>query len=210
MFDRVTLGTADLVASRAFYATVMPELGVHPSHGDPAADEWDEVFLAQAGDARPVTTGLHLGLRAPAGRAQIEAFWRTGVDAGHPDDGAPGPRPRYGPDYLGAFLRDPDGNSTEAVLHGNLRQDGVIDHLWIRVADVVASRAFYDALAPRAGFRAVEVTPALVRYSPGPGRGSFTIVAGAPTTPFHLAFSAPAPGAPVLDPSGHRVELVRH
>jgi hypothetical protein len=28
--------------------------------------------------------------------------------AGHPDDGAPGPRPQYSPGYYGAFVRDPD------------------------------------------------------------------------------------------------------
>jgi hypothetical protein len=32
------------------------------------------------------------------------------------DDGAPGPRPDYGPDYFGAFVRDLDGNKIEAVL----------------------------------------------------------------------------------------------
>jgi catechol 2,3-dioxygenase-like lactoylglutathione lyase family enzyme len=210
VFDHVTIGAADLAASRAFYATVLAELGVRRTDDDPAIARWHDVSLARAGGDRAVTTGLHLGLRAPAGRAQVEAFWRAGVGAGHPDDGAPGPRPQYGPDYVGAFLRDPDGNSAEAVVHGNLRGDGVIDHLWIRVADVAASRAFYDALAPRAGFRAVEARDDLVRYSPGPGRGSFTILAGEPTTPFHLALLAPAPAAPLLDPSGHRVELVRH
>ena len=35
---------------------------------------------------------------------------------GGSDDGEPGPRPDYGPDYYGAFVRDPDGNKIEAAL----------------------------------------------------------------------------------------------
>ena len=45
----------------------------------------------------------------------MDAFHRAGVEAGYTDDGAPGPRPQYGDDYYGGFLRDPDGNSVEAV-----------------------------------------------------------------------------------------------
>ena len=64
----------------------------------------------------PVTRGLHVGFRAPS-RAAVDAFWQAGIDAGYRDDGAPGPRTEYGPDYYGGFLLDPDGNSAEAV-HG--------------------------------------------------------------------------------------------
>jgi len=55
-----------------------------------------------------VTRGLHVGFRAPD-RAAVDAFWQAGIDAGHPHDGAPGPRTVYGPDYYGGFLLDPDG-----------------------------------------------------------------------------------------------------
>ena len=192
VFDHVTIGAADRATSRAFYATVLPALGVTAAADDPALVEWHDFSIAQAGEGRAVTTGLHVGFRAPD-PGQVEAFWRAGVEAGYRDDGAPGRRPQYGPDYVGGFLLDPDGNSAEAVTHGGLRADGLIDHLWIRVADVAASRRFYDAVAPHAGFRAVEERDDLIRYSPGPGRGSFTILAGEPTTPFHLAFPAPEP-----------------
>jgi hypothetical protein len=42
-------------------------------------------------------------------RAQVDAFWQAGVDAGYRDDGEPGPRTQYGPSYYGGFLLDPDG-----------------------------------------------------------------------------------------------------
>lgn len=68
----------------------------------------------------------------------MDAFWRAGIDAGYRDDGAPGPRPVYGPDYYGGFLLDPDGNSAEAV-HTE-REDRVPDGC----VDQVYPRSFAD------------------------------------------------------------------
>jgi predicted lactoylglutathione lyase len=85
----------------------------------------------------------------------VDAFWQAGIDGGYRDDGAPGPRTAYGPDYYGGFLLDPDGNSAEAV-HGERARpvpDGCVDHLWIRVADLAASKRFYTTIAPHAGIR---------------------------------------------------------
>lgn len=61
----------------------------------------------------------------------------------------PGVRPEYHEDYYGAFLIDPDGSSAEAVYHGRAREgDNVIDHLRIRVADLAATRRFYETVVP--------------------------------------------------------------
>jgi catechol 2,3-dioxygenase-like lactoylglutathione lyase family enzyme len=188
MFDHVTIGASDRGATRRFYALVLGALGREPTHDDPTLVEWGDFSIAQAGDGRPVTTRLHIGFSAPS-LAHAEAFHRAGVDAGYRDDGAPGPRPEYGDDYFGAFLLDPDGNSAEAVVHDD-RRPGGIDHLWFRVADRAASRAFYAAIAPHAGFRQVADLPDRTRFSRGPGQGSFSIVDGEPTSPFHVAFSA--------------------
>ena len=191
MFDHVTIGAADREASRRFYATVLPALGPTANAGDPTRVEWGDLSIAQAGPDRPVTTRLHIGFAAPT-REHVDAFWRAGVDAGHRDDRAPGPRPQYAPDYYGGFLLDPDGNSAEAVFHGRVRQGGSIDHLWFRVADLAASARFYDTVAPHAGFRRVADEDGLTRFGRGPERGSFTLVeAQATTTPFHLGFDVP-------------------
>ena len=100
-------------------------------------------------------------------RAQVDAFWQAGVDAGYRDDGAPGPRTQYGPTYYGGFLLDPDGNSVEAV--HNDREDAVpagrVDHLWIRVRDPHASRLFYTTIAPHAGLRVTHDEPGRVQLS---------------------------------------------
>ena len=190
MFDHVTIGAADRAATRRFYETVLPILDYTPSGEDPAFVEWGDFSIAQAGDGRPVTTRLHIGFAAPS-HAHVETFWRTGVEAGYRDDGVPGPRPEYGPDYYGAFLLDPDGNSAEAVIHGDRRAGGCIDHIWFRVADRAASRRFYATIAAHANFREVADLPDRTRYSRGPRQGSFSILDGKPTAPFHLAFEAP-------------------
>jgi catechol 2,3-dioxygenase-like lactoylglutathione lyase family enzyme len=164
----------------------------------------------------------------------------VGTEAGFRDDGAPGLRPEYGGDYYGGFLLDPDGNSAEAVHHGLLRQDGVVDHVWMRVADVVAAKSFYETIAPYAGFRLDHDSPDRAQFTTG--NGSFSVVAGAPSEHVHMAFpvgdnatvddfhqaaiaaggkdnGAPGErpvyhpgyyGAFVLDPDGHNIEVVNH
>jgi catechol 2,3-dioxygenase-like lactoylglutathione lyase family enzyme len=170
----------------------------------------------------------------------VDAFWQAGVAAGYRDDGEPGPRPEYGPDYYGGFLLDPDGNSAEAVHNEGMSEKNVIDHIWVRVADVAASKRFYELIAPLAGLRIEEDTPEKVRFA---GFGAtFSLVAGTPTEHVHIAFPAAADdavdefhrlatdagypdnggpgerpeyhpgyyGAFVLDPDGNNIELVNH
>ena len=154
VFDHVGIAVSDLAASERFYRTVLSVLGVEPSHADAELVEWEDWDIGPADREHLLTRGLHVGFRAPS-RAAVDAFWQAGIDAGYRDDGAPGPRTEYGPDYYGGFLLDPDGNSAEAV-HGERARpvpDGSIDHLWIRVADLAASKRFYTTIAPHAGIR---------------------------------------------------------
>ncbi len=155
MFDHVTIGTGDRDASERFHRTVLTALGYGEPSGGESFIESNDFSIARATATRPVTTGLHIAFVAPS-REAMEAFWRAVVDAGYRDDGAPGPRPRYGPDYEGAFLLDPDGNSAEATFHGDRRSRRRIDHLWIRVADHAASRRFYTTVGEAVGFGEAE------------------------------------------------------
>lgn len=208
MFAHVTIRAVDLPAACERFATVLAPLGHVRAAGEDGEARWGELRLRGADSAAEETAGLHIGFVAPS-REAVDAFWRAGVADGLRDDGEPGPRPRYRDDYYGAFLRDPAGNSLEAVRHGVLRTDGIVDHLWVRVADVDAARAFYDALAPVTGLRLVAEEPGRIRYrGPGEGGGSLTLVAGElPTTGLHIGLPA-SEAATVLDPDGNRVELV--
>jgi catechol 2,3-dioxygenase-like lactoylglutathione lyase family enzyme len=196
VFHGVTIRVADLASSERFYDTVLPTLGIERRSS--------EFAIEPVGGEQKVTRGLHVGFRAPS-RAEVDEFWRAGTEAGYPDDGAPGPRPQYTDDYYGSFLLDPDGNSVEAVHHGAMRGEGAIDHLWIRVADVEASKRFYEDIAAHAGFRLVHEEPARARFA-GEG-GSFTLLAGRPTENLHMTFRGSVAGAR-LDPDGNRAELV--
>jgi catechol 2,3-dioxygenase-like lactoylglutathione lyase family enzyme len=239
VFDHVTIRVSDREASERFYDMVLQTLGIEQTHADDAFVEWDDFSLTAADDDVPPTRRLHVAFVAPS-REHVDAFWRAGIAAGHPDDGAPGPRPQYRHDYYGAFLLDPDGNSVEAVHHGTMRRGGVIDHLWIRVADVGAAKRFYAAIASPAGLRLGHDAPEHAQFAGE--SGSFSLVAGDPTENLHMAFGASddaavdafhraathaghrdngAPGerpeyhpgyyaAFVRDPGGTNVEVVNH
>jgi catechol 2,3-dioxygenase-like lactoylglutathione lyase family enzyme len=239
VFDHVTIRASDREASERFYDTVLATIGIERTARGEIWTEWDDFSLAQADAERLVTRRLHAGFGAPS-RAHVDDFWRIGVEAGYRDDGAPGPRPQYRDDYYGSFLLDPDGNSIEAVHHGEVRGPGGIDHLWIRVADVAASKRFYEAVAEVGGFPHAGDYEGRSRFA---GTGSaFTVLAGEPTEHLHMAFPAGSNdevdrfhraltaagyrsegepgerreyhagyyGAFVLDPDGNNVELVNH
>jgi catechol 2,3-dioxygenase-like lactoylglutathione lyase family enzyme len=186
VFDHVTIRVADRAASGPFYETVLSTLGTLQTYGDEHFAEWADFSIVGSRDGA-VTRGLHIGFAAPT-RAHVDAFWQAGVEAGYGDDGPPGLRPEYRADYYGAFLRDPDGNSAEAVHHGALG-GRTIDHLWIRVADVDASRSFYETIAPHAGFRLkhAELPSPRRAHFAGEG-GSFSVVDGPATEHMHVAF----------------------
>jgi catechol 2,3-dioxygenase-like lactoylglutathione lyase family enzyme len=59
---------------------------------------------------------IHIAFRADT-RAMVDAFYKAALAAGGRDNGAPGPRPHYHPNYYGAFVLDPDGHNIEAVCH---------------------------------------------------------------------------------------------
>ncbi|HET6866844.1 MAG TPA: VOC family protein [Solirubrobacteraceae bacterium] len=240
MFDHVTIRATDRAASERFYDTVLQTLGIDRSYRTNTISEWQDFMVTSADSEHPVTRRLHIGFVAPD-HDRVEAFWRAGVEAGYADDGEPGPRPEYGEDYYGGFLLDPDGNSAEACHHDNLRRDGgIIDHLWIRVADLELAAAFYETIAPHAG---LSRDPGVTDRAQFRGAtGSFSLLPGDPTENLHMAFptrddrdvdgfhdaatsagfrSNGGPGeraryhpgyyaAFVVDPDGNNIEVVNH
>jgi catechol 2,3-dioxygenase-like lactoylglutathione lyase family enzyme len=238
VFDHVTIRVSDFEASVRFYNTVLAQLGIDQTYRTGSFSEWENFMVSAASPEHPLTRGVHVGFVSPT-REQVDKFWRAGTAAGYTSDGEPGARPQYSESYYGAFLRDPDGNSVEAV-HGGDRHEGAIDHLWIRVADLGEARRFYETIAPHAGIRLDHDQPDRVTFAGG--GGTFSLVAGTPTENLHLAFptdddgdvhgfhrvatdagfeSNGEPGerpryhpgyyaAFVFDPDGNNIEVVNH
>ena len=207
MFQRVTIATEDLDACSRFYTRVLTTLGHAPRPQDATTLVWED-FAVTAAPRTSATRGLHIGFGAPT-RDHVDAFWRAGRAAGHRSDGAPGPRPQYSPDYYGAFLLDAEGNSAEAVHRTGMRTDGVIDHVWIRVADVAAASSFYASLAQVTGWRHRTDEPDHAQFVGE--TGSLSLVPGPVTSGVRLAFTVDLPHARTLtDPDGNTVDLVSH
>jgi catechol 2,3-dioxygenase-like lactoylglutathione lyase family enzyme len=153
VFDHVTVRVSDITRARSFYERALGTLGFGSPDRSGHFFEWRDLSVAQARDDRPVTRHVHIGLAAPS-REHVDEFWRTLTEEGFRDDGRPGLREKYRTGYYGAFVLDPDGNSIEAVHKENVRTDGgCIDHVWLRVRDVAASRAFYDTIAAVLAFQ---------------------------------------------------------
>jgi catechol 2,3-dioxygenase-like lactoylglutathione lyase family enzyme len=185
MFDHVTIRVSDRAVSRTFYETLLGE----PTYAGEEFDEWKDFSLAQADGENPVSRHLHLAFAAPS-REEVDSFWRRGVDAGYESDGEPGMRPQYHPDYYGGFLLDPDGNSVEACTGFRDEPGGPpIDHLWLGVRDLAASRRFWEVLAPALSLNITELRGTRFHVWTDDDR-SFALVADGrpPTENVHLAF----------------------
>jgi catechol 2,3-dioxygenase-like lactoylglutathione lyase family enzyme len=124
MLDHVSLGVSDLERSRRFYDAALRPLGLvrivdfdgrGSDYGAMAGQLGVELTITVEARAAP-SPGFHLCLRAPD-RAAVRAFHAAALAAGGRDDGAPGLRPKYHPDYYGAFVLDPDLHRLEAVCH---------------------------------------------------------------------------------------------
>lgn len=127
MIDHAGFAVADYPRSRAFYERVLAPLGyavvmeVTERETGPGGYQGcrfgpprKPAFWVGTG-ARP-GTGTHVAFVAPD-RGAVDAFHATALAAGATDNGAPGLRPHYHPDYYAAFVIDPDGNNVEAVCH---------------------------------------------------------------------------------------------
>ena len=117
MYDHIGLRVKDLDASVRFYGAALGALGQVLGPSDPSSaglgPEGAPALWLYA-DARLAHSLLHVAFTA-ATRAQVDGFYRQGLKAGGRDNGAPGLRKDYGPNYYAAFLLDPDGNNVEAV-----------------------------------------------------------------------------------------------
>jgi catechol 2,3-dioxygenase-like lactoylglutathione lyase family enzyme len=118
--DHVGFAVADYERAKAFYEKALAPLGVTllMEFGGAAAGFGKggrPSFFIEA-DGEPVRGRFHIAFRAET-RAQVDAFHGAATEAGGTDNGAPGVRAIYHPDYYGAYVLDLDGNNIEAVCH---------------------------------------------------------------------------------------------
>jgi catechol 2,3-dioxygenase-like lactoylglutathione lyase family enzyme len=124
MLDHMGFGVSDFARSRSFYEQALAPLGIaivmevtpEQTGGHAAAGfgkDRKPFFWIARGD---VSANVHVAFAADS-RAAVDAFHRAALAAGGRDNGAPGLRPHYHPNYYGAFVLDPDGHNVEAVCH---------------------------------------------------------------------------------------------
>ena len=120
--SHVSLGTNQFEQAVAFYDAVLAPLGIRrvldlSEHRAIAYGRaFPELWIQAPHDGQPAQTanGTHVAFLAET-PAQVDAFYAAAIAAGATDDGAPGGRPHYGPEYYGCFVRDLDGHKIEAM-----------------------------------------------------------------------------------------------
>jgi catechol 2,3-dioxygenase-like lactoylglutathione lyase family enzyme len=124
MLDHISLGVSDLERSRRFYDAALAPLGLvrtvdfegRGSDYGAMAGQFGVEFTITVETGVSPSRGTHVCFRAPD-RVSVRAFHSAALVAGGHDDGAPGIRAQYHPDYYAAFVVDPDGHRIEAVCH---------------------------------------------------------------------------------------------
>ncbi len=128
MLHHISFGVTNLKKAVAFYDAVLAPLGyvrvwtdfdgepdTHAvGYGEPGGG--DKLALKQYPDAAVAPgPGFHLAFSAP-NREAVNQFYEAAIGNGGKDNGAPGLRPDYGPNYYAAYIVDPDGFRIEAVI----------------------------------------------------------------------------------------------
>jgi len=120
MLDHVGFAVSDYDRSKAFYQKALAPLGIslllEPAGQAAGFGQDGERFFWIEAQGRPVQGRLHVAFTVED-RETVDAFYAAALEAGATDNGAPGVREIYHPDYYGAYVLDPDGHNIEAVCH---------------------------------------------------------------------------------------------
>ena len=122
MIDHLSITTTDLDRAQTFYDSVLGGLG-YPrvnrreraiGYGERSRLDGTPCYISLYLSGNVVADNRHWCFRAPS-RTAVRAFHAAALANGGSDDGPPGIREVYSPDYYAAFVRDPDGNRIEAL-----------------------------------------------------------------------------------------------
>jgi catechol 2,3-dioxygenase-like lactoylglutathione lyase family enzyme len=127
MYSHITLGTNDLAKAKEFYDAALAPLGLSAvmefdgavGYGE-SSEPGTRLFVCTPFDGKAASfgNGTHIAPNAPT-RAAVDAFHAAAMAQGGSDEGAPGLRPQYTPNYYGAYVRDLDGNKLQAVCYAS-------------------------------------------------------------------------------------------
>jgi catechol 2,3-dioxygenase-like lactoylglutathione lyase family enzyme len=121
VISHVSLGTNDYPRAKAFYDVVLATLQIRcvmdfdggAGYGRKFPEFWIQAPLD--GARASAGNGVHVAFLANTIN-EVNAFHAKALELGGKDEGAPGYRPDYTPEYYAAFVRDLDGNKIEAML----------------------------------------------------------------------------------------------
>jgi len=126
MIDHIGFPVSDYERAKTFYLKALAPLGYCLVMEVKQQDQPDDTPAAGFGaNGKPdfwiggeggLNKPLHIAI-ATKDRAAVDAFHKAALAAGATDNGAPGIRAHYHPNYYGAFVLDPDGHNIEAVCH---------------------------------------------------------------------------------------------
>lgn len=122
MIGYVTVGADDIAQAKRFYAAILPALGYGLTEGPEGLSfalpvppgqrpVLPDFYVKPTFDGRPASAGngAMVAFEVP-GQAQLRALHAAALAAGGTDEGAPGFRASYGPQFYVGYLRDPQGN----------------------------------------------------------------------------------------------------
>ena len=119
MIDHITLQVSDLEKSKEFYEKVLSEIGLIKKADFKDAvgfGKKDNNFANELWLVKGNPNNFHLAFRVDS-EDEVKNFYNKALELGASDNGGPGIREKYAPNYYAAFFHDFDGNNIEAVFY---------------------------------------------------------------------------------------------
>lgn len=135
MIAYVTVGADDIARAKQFYSAFLPALGYRLEEGPEGlsyalpvqpgqSPVLPDFYVKPTFDGRPASAGNGAMVAFEArNQKQVRDLYAAAILAGGSDEGQPGFRASYGPQFYVAYLRDPQGNKI-ALFSDNPNEPG--------------------------------------------------------------------------------------